>query len=126
MILFMPLIAECIGLGGSGTGSVPRVAYSMPHDGSLVDASGSKSIIFEWHQVPMPSSGRDSFRFVLRRASGYDTIVDEVLDPRVFSIEVSADKLDDGAMYRWYVKQRDGRTLIWSEYDIWYFTVTKK
>ena len=124
-VLLISSIAECI-MGGVGPGSVPRVVYTRPSDQSTVDVSGNKSIIFEWKQVPIPSGRRDSYKFVLNKGEGYNVVVDQVLDPGTFSIEVPAEKLEDGMAYWWYVKQRDGRTLEWSQYDIWYFKVVKK
>jgi len=126
VILLTPFAAQCRGAGGSGAGAVPKVAYAKPQDGSVVEVSGNESVKFEWHEVPMPSGGRDSFRFVLHRGGGYDVVVNKVLDSRVFSIEVPARNFEDATTYSWYIKQRDGRTLVWSEYDIWYFKVAKR
>lgn len=124
-LLIIPLAAEGrMGLG-SGSGSVPRVVYEKPQSQSVIDVSGNKGIVFEWARVPIPSNGRDSYRFVLYKGEGYDLVADQLLDPRTFSIEVPADKLENGMKYWWYVKQRDEITMQWSEYDIWYFSVVK-
>jgi hypothetical protein len=122
-ILLAPYCVSARGTGNMGPGSVPRVAYGRPPDGSVIDIGDDKDVVFEWCQVPMPSGGRDSFRFVMRKADAYGNIVDEKLSERVFSIAVPASKLERGQRYCWYVKQRDDRTNVWSEYDIWYFTV---
>ena len=123
-ILFISFTAECR-MGGGGPGSVPRVAYTRPQSQSTVDLSGQKSLIFEWMSMPIPGGGRDSYRFVLHRGSGYDVIADKVLDPGIFLTEVPSEKFEDGVTYWWCVKQRDGKTLEWSQYDIWYFKVER-
>lgn len=124
-VLFIPFTAEGR-IGGTGQGSVPRVVYMKPQSQSMVDLSGGKGIIFEWARVPIPSDGRDSYRLVVHKGYGYDVVVDEVLDSRTFSVEVPADKFENGMVYWWYVKQRDARTLMWSQRDIWYFKAVKK
>jgi hypothetical protein len=124
-VLMFPFRAECR-MGGGGPGSVPRVVYARPENQSIVDISVNKSIVFEWQMVPIPDCGRDSYKFVLHKGEGYDVIVDRVLDSRTFSVEVPADKFEDGAKYWWYVKQRSERAFEWSQYDIWYFKVVKK
>jgi hypothetical protein len=62
---------------------------------------------------------------VLHKGSGYDLVAEQTIDARTFSAEVPAEKFEDGGEYWWYVKQRDARTLGWSQYDIWYFKVVK-
>lgn len=123
LILLFAATAEC--KIGMGPGSVPRVAYLRPADESTVDISGQKSIIFKWGQVPIPSGNRDSYRFVVRKGDGYDTVANQVIDPRTFFAQIPADKFETGQTYCWYVRQRDARTLEWSQYDIWYFKVVK-
>ncbi|MDP3792102.1 MAG: hypothetical protein Q8R38_08695 [Candidatus Omnitrophota bacterium] len=124
-ILLIPLIAESR-MGGAGPGSVPRVAYVKPQDQSVVDISDGKGVVFEWAMLPIPSGNRDSYRIVVHKGDGYDVVVDQVIDPRTFSIAVPADKFENGVTYWWYVKQRDGKTLMWSQHDIWYFEVAKR
>lgn len=105
---------------------VPRVAYMEPDNDSSIDISGKDRITFRWQPVPIPSGNRNSYRFLLNKEPGYNTIYKEVLNPDVFSIDVPADKFEAGCRYSWYVKQRDDRSFSWSQYDIWYFSVEKK
>lgn len=109
-----------------GPGSVPRVVYIKPFSQSTVDISDGKAVVLSWAMLPIPSGTRDSFRFVLYKGPGYGFIMSKTVDDRTFSVEVPAEKLEPGAQYWWYVKQRDARTMAWSEYDIWYFKVVKK
>lgn len=124
-LLLIPLAAEGRMGRGEGPGSVPRVVYMKPADQSTVDITGKKGVVFEWARVPIPSNGRASYRLVLHKGSGYDLVYEENLDPRTFSVEVPADKFENGMKYWWYVKQRDDTTMEWSEYDIWYFSAVK-
>ena len=127
MIVLSSGIAAAIGGGMKGdSGSVPRVAYVSPSDGAVLDLTGKEKLVFEWQMVPIPSGGRDSYRFALLKAEGYGEISGQVIDERTFTAEVPADKFEPGTRYRWYVKQRDAKTMVWSLYDTWYFTVSKK
>jgi len=105
---------------------VPRVAYIGPGNDSVVDVTGKDKIPFSWQPVPIPSGNRNSYRFLLNKEPGYNTVYKQTLEPNVFSIDVPSDKLEAGCRYSWYVKQRDDRTFDWSLYDIWYFNVAKK
>lgn len=104
---------------------VPRVAYIEPANDALVDLRGKKELLFRWQEVPIPAGGREEYRFLLNKEPGYNTVFKATVDSREFSITVPANKFEDGARYSWYVKQRDGRTMAWSRYDIWYFTVKR-
>jgi len=112
--------------GGMSPASVPRVVYSTPGSQTTVDVSGGRPVVFSWAMLPIPGGTRDSYRLVVHKGSGYNVVFSKVIDDRTFSIEVPAEKFENGAGYWWYVRQRDARTMIWSEYDVWYFKVTKK
>lgn len=105
---------------------VPRVAYIEPDNDTVIDLSGKKSLTFRWKQQPIPGGGRAGFRFKLCKGFGYDFIVSEDTGPDVLSIDVPADKFEDGAMYSWYVEQRDGSSTRWSLHDSWSFKVFKR
>jgi len=127
LLLFLPSPAEGIGGGMQGdSGSVPKVSYIKPEDGSALDLTGKDSVVFEWQMVPIPGGGREAYKFVLFEGDGYLEVSSLVIDPRTFRAEVPADKFSPGSSYRWYVKQRDSRTLVWSQHDSWYFEVIKK
>ena len=106
--------------------SVPRVAYIEPDNDSVINITGKDKITFRWQPVPIPAGSRNSYRFLLNKEPGYNTIYKETLDPRVFSIGVPVEKLEAGCRYSWYVRQRDDRSFNWSQYDIWYFSIEKK
>ncbi len=127
LILLMPCAAGGIGGGMEGdSGSVPKVAYTEPADGSVLDLTGKDKVIFAWRMVPIPSGNRETYKFVLFKGDGYLEVSSQLIGPRTFVAEVPADKFEPGASYRWYVKQRDARTLVWSQYDNWYFEVVRK
>ena len=125
LVLFAALCADARE-GQAGPGSVPRVAYTNPISQSAVDISDGKAVVFAWAMLPIPGGTRDSYRFVLHKGDGYDMIFEKVMDPQTFSIEVPAGKFEAGMKYWWYVRQRDARTMEWSQYDTWYFKVVKK
>lgn len=106
--------------------TVPRVAYGKPDNQSTVDLTGKNVLTFTWNPVPMPSGGREQFRFRAYEGFSYKVIFAAEPAQRIFSIDVPADKFEDGKAYTWRVQQRDGRTMIWSLYDTWSFKVLKK
>ena len=108
------------------SGSVPKVVYTNPADGSVLDVAEKGSVEFKWQMVPIPSGNREAYKFVLFKGDGYLEVSSQTIDARIFSAEVPADKFESGASYRWYVKQRDAKTMVWSQYDSWYFEVVKK
>ena len=108
------------------SGSVPKVIYAKPADGSVLDLTGKDKVVFEWQMVPIPSGGREAYKFVLFKGGGYEEVSSQTIDPRTFSVQAPADKFEPGTSYRWYVKQRDAMTLVWSQHDSWYFSVIKK
>jgi len=127
LLLIAPSLVEARGGGMEGdSGSVPRVIYSNPADGSSLDLTGKDKVVFEWKMVPIPSGSREVYKFVLFKGNEYDEVSSQTIDPRTFSARVPTDKFEAGARYRWYVKQRDARTMAWSRYDSWYFKVSKK
>ncbi|MCX5665888.1 MAG: hypothetical protein NT036_02425 [Candidatus Omnitrophica bacterium] len=126
-LLLVPSMALGIGGGMEGdSGSVPKVIYTKPADGSALDLTGKERIVFEWQMVPIPSGNRETYKFVLFKGDGYQEVSSQMIDARTFRAEVPSDKFEPDARYRWYVKQRDAKTLVWSQYDSWYFKVTKR
>ncbi|MFA6079018.1 MAG: hypothetical protein WC779_04670 [Candidatus Omnitrophota bacterium] len=103
----------------------PRVEYMNPANGAVVEMAGRSSIVFSWKMVPIPSGGRDSYRFTLYKAEGYEVVENAVLNSETFSFEVPAAKFEPGQRYRWQVKQRDSDSMQWSEYDSWYFKIAE-
>ena len=104
---------------------VPRVAYLEPGNQTTVDLAGKDSIVFKWKNNPIPGGGREAYRFRLFKGYDYGSIVSEVLDQGVYSIEVPADKFENGSTYSWYVEQRDAALMVWSLHDTWTFKVKK-
>ena len=126
LFLLVPCLAGGTGGGMEGdSGSVPKVIYTKPADGSVLDLTGKEKVLFEWQMVPIPSGNRETYKFVLFKGDGYVEVSSQTIDPRMFSAEVPVDKFKPGASYRWYVKQRDAKTLVWSQHDSWYFEVAK-
>jgi len=105
---------------------VPKVAYLSPKSEGEITIKAGESIMFSWKTSPRPGSGRDSFRFVLRKGFEGENIVAETLPPTVYSYTVLGDKFENGSTYSWFVKQRDMRTQSWSLADTWVFKVYKK
>jgi len=127
IFLLAPSLAVGIGGGMEGdSGSVPKVIYTKPADGSVLGLEGKDRIVFEWQMVPIPSGNRETYKFVLLKGDGYMQVSSQTIDARTFRAEVPSDKFEPGARYRWYVKQRDAKTMVWSQYDSWYFEVTKR
>ncbi|MCX5714012.1 MAG: hypothetical protein NT033_04210 [Candidatus Omnitrophica bacterium] len=127
LLLLVPCPAEARGGGMEGdSGSVPKVIYTKPADESVLGLTGQDKVVFEWQMVPIPSGSREVYKFVLFKGNGYEEVSSQTIDPRTFRAEVPADKFEPGARYRWYVKQRDAKTMVWSQYDSWYFEVANK
>lgn len=106
---------------------VPSVPYLSPDDQTTIDLTGKPGITFKWKSAPIPGGGREAYRFKLIKGFNYDFIVSENLPHDVFSIDVPADKFEDGATYSWYVEQRDASLNMWSHHDpVWSFKVIKK
>ena len=127
LLLLVPCLAEGIGGGMEGdSGSVPKVIYTKPADESILDLTGKDKVVFEWQMVPIPSGNRETYKFVLFKGDGYEEVSSQTIGPRTFRAEVPTGKFEPGTSYRWYVKQRDAKTLVWSQYDSWYFEVVKK
>jgi hypothetical protein len=125
------LLVPCLAFGRGGgmegdSGSVPRVIYIQPAYGSTLDLAGKDKVVFEWQMVPIPSGSREAYKFVLFKGDGYEEVSSQFIDPRTFRAEVPADKFEPAVKYRWYVKQRDAKTMVWSQYDSWYFNVVRK
>jgi len=105
---------------------VPRVAYTEPENDTVIDLAGKKTLTFGWKQQPVPGGGREGFRFRLYKGFDYALIAKEELARDILSIDVPADKFEDGATYSWHVEQRDSAGMLWSLHDTWSFKVTKK
>jgi len=131
MLVFLGAVAPAFaGSCGSqgGSGGTPEVLYLLPHNDHDVDLTGKESLHFEWKALPKPGGGREAYRFELFRGAeeAYDRIYSAELRPDVYTMEIPADKFEDGMMYTWRVKQRDARTSVWSRQgDRWRFTVRK-
>ena len=123
---FLLLPSQLYALAGNASRETPRVEYVRPANGSLVDLTGGKEVVFEWQRVPIPSGGRYCYKFNLYGEDGYKEIINQIVDPRTFSIAIPAENFENGKTYRWRVRQRDDVTMIWSLYDLWYFKVIKK
>lgn len=124
-IILLPVWLYAFG-GGNALVETPRVIYEDPPDGATLDLTGKNELIFKWQPLPIPSGGRECYKFTLYKESGYGEIVSQIIDPRTFSVSVGAEKFEDGKTYRWSIKQRDDWTMNWSRYDVWYFKVVKK
>lgn len=106
---------------------VPNVQFLSPDDETTIDLTGKTGITFKWNNAPVPGGGRAAYRFKLIKGFKYDFIVSEELGQGVFSIEVPANKFEDGVTYSWYVEQRDSSLGVWSRHDtVWSFKVIKK
>jgi hypothetical protein len=106
---------------------VPTVAYLSPDDETTIDLSGKTGITFKWQNAPIPGGGRASYRFKLIKGFKYDFIMSKELGAEVFSIDVPAEKFEDGITYSWYVEQRDASSMIWSLHNtVWSFKVIKR
>lgn len=107
--------------------TVPAVAYLAPEDETTIDLTGKTGITFKWKNSPVPGGGRDSYRFKLIKGFNYDFIVSERLGQDVFSIDVPAEKFEDGVTYSWYVEQRDASSNVWGLHNtVWSFKVIKR
>jgi len=103
----------------------PEVRYVFPKDESIIELKGKGGITFRWQLAPIPGGNRACYKFELFKDHGYERIVVETLSPRVFSIEIPADKFINGATYTWRVRQRDEWTRFWSRGERWSFKVKK-
>lgn len=126
MICLMIAVASSAFASGRRT-DVPSVTFLSPDDETTIDLTGKPGITFKWKNAPVPGGGRDAYRFKLIKGFQYDFIVSEKLPQDAFSIDVPADKFEDGATYSWYVEQRDALLGIWSRHEtVWSFKVIKK
>ncbi|MDP3730419.1 MAG: hypothetical protein Q8R14_02715 [Candidatus Omnitrophota bacterium] len=106
---------------------VPNVPFLSPGDETIIDLAEKPGITFKWKNSPVPGGGRDAYRFKLIKGFKYDFIVSEELGQGLFSIDVPADKFEDGVTYSWYVEQRDASLGVWSRHDtVWSFKVIKR
>lgn len=124
-LLFLPAQVHGFG-GGKAVRETPNVEYMSPSDSSVVDLTGKKELIFKWQMVPIPSGGRECYKFTLYEEDGYKQILSQTIDPGTFSAAIPSGTFEDDRTYRWSVKQRDEVTMVWSKYYVWYFKVVKK
>ena len=66
------------------SGSVPKVIYTKPADGSVLDLTRKDKVVFEWQMVPIPSGSREAYKFVLFKGDGYEEVSNQAIDPRTF------------------------------------------
>jgi len=93
LLLLLPCLAEGISGGMEGdSGSVPKVIYIKPVDGSVLDLTGKDKVVFEWRMVPIPGGNRETYKFVLFKGYSYEEVSSQIIDPGTFRTEVSADK----------------------------------
>lgn len=127
MLLAFVVFGTRVYAGEDRRNMVPSVEYLSPDDESTIDLTGKPGITFRWKGTPIPGGGRNAYRFKLIKGFKYDFIVSEELGQGVFSIDVPADKLENGITYSWYVEQRDASLMIWGRHDVvWSFKVIKK
>ena len=105
--------------------SAPDVVYTYPKSEAIVDLTGKESIEFTWKKMPIPSGGRSAYKFNLYKGFGYEELVDEKLEDKIYSIKVPAKIFEKGATYTWQVKQRSMRSRVWGKDNRWSFTVKK-
>lgn len=127
MLLAFIVLGAYVYAGDSERDRVPKVEYLSPDDETTIDLTGKPGLTFRWKSAPIPGGGRDAYRFKLIKGFKYDFIVSEQLGQGVFSIDVPADKFENGVTYSWYVEQRDASLMIWNRHEIvWSFKVIKK
>jgi len=128
LILMMLCVMLASSVFATGRRSdVPNVPFLSPDDETTIDLAGKPGITFKWKNAPVPGGGREAYRFKLIKGFKYDFIVSEELAQGVFSIDVPADKFEDGVTYSWYVEQRDASLRVWSRHDtVWSFKVIKR
>lgn len=105
--------------------NAPDVVYTYPKSEAIVDLTGKESIEFTWKKMPIPSGGRIAYKFNLYKGFGYEELVDEKLEDKIYSIKVPAKIFEKGATYTWQVKQRSMRSRVWGKDNRWSFTVKK-
>ena len=133
-VIFSAIIftAVIVGLGAMSfavgrRNDMPTVPFLSPDDETTIDLTGKPGITFKWKNAPLPGGGRGAYRFKLIKGFKYDFIVSEELGQNIFSIDVPADKFEDGVTYSWYVEQRDASLMVWSRHDtVWSFRVIKR
>ncbi len=125
-LLISVVFAAPAGAWLHGTGDyTPEVRRAFPKNESTVVLKKQSFITFRWQPTPIPSGHRACYKFELFKDYGYERIVVETLSPRVFSIEIPADKFENNTTYTWQVRQRDEWTRLWSRPTRWNFKVMK-
>lgn len=115
--------------GARGFGSVvevPNVRYIAPESELEVDLTGKEFLTFRWKPTPIPSTGRRSYKIIIFKGFSYEVVYQEVLGPKVTSIDIPSNRFEDGELYSWQVKQRAQMTNEWSKDYLWSFTCKKK
>ena len=105
--------------------SSPNVRYTYPKSESIVDLTGKEELEFTWKKMPIPSGGRSAYKFNLYKGFGYEELVDEKLEDKVYSIKVPVKIFENGETYTWQVKQRSMRSRVWGKDNRWSFKVKK-
>ena len=124
LILIICLMVASPAFAMGRRSDVPSVPLLSPDDGTTIDLTGKLCLIFKWNNAPVPGGGRAAYRFKLIKGFKYDFIVSEELGRDVFSIDVPAEKFENGVTYSWYVEQRDESLMVWSRHDAaWSFKV---
>lgn len=125
ILTLLILIVATVSLEARERQDAPLVRYTFPKSESTVDLAGKKNLTFSWKGMPIPSGGRRAYRFTLYKGFGYEEVFKETLDFQVYSIDVPADKFENGVEYTWQVKQRSGRSGHWGKDNRWSFSVKK-
>ena len=124
-LIFVTAITTLTFAGSDSRRIVPNVRYRAPRNDSIVDLTGKEILEFKWKSTPAPSGGRSAYKFNLYKGFGYETLVSEKLDHKIYSIEVPVDMLEDGGEYTWQVKQRGRKSRLWGIDNRWSFKVKK-
>lgn len=119
------VMTASIVLAGGDREKTPMVQYLEPGNDSVVNLKGKESLVFSWKKAPVPGGGRKAYKFDLYKGFGYEVVVGEKLNYKTYSIEVPADKFENGSTYTWQVKQRDANSKFWSMDHRWAFKVVK-
>lgn len=128
LILILTIGCFCAtSYAASRRSDVPNVPFLFPDDETIIDLRGREGITFKWKNSPVPGGGREAYRFKLIKGFKYDFIASEQLGRDVYSVDIPADKFEDGVTYSWYVEQKDSSLNIWSRHDtVWSFKVIKR
>ena len=125
ILVLLILIITSVSLEARERQDAPLVRYTFPKSESTVELTGKKNLTFRWKGMPIPSGGRRAYKFTLYKGFGYEEIFDKILDFQVYSIDVPADKFENGVEYTWQVKQRSKRSGHWGKDNRWSFKIER-